>query len=339
MKSKIRVGVIGLGYGEKHLKEYKKNRNVEIDTVCDFNQNKLRKIKSKYNAKNFTSNANQIILNPDIKIISIASYDNFHAKQIINSIIKNKAVFVEKPLCLNFNEFNKIQATLKKHKKSKISTNFVLRNLRVFSEVRNKIQKGYFGKIFNVEAEYNYGRKYKIINGWRGKIPYYSVMHGGGLHLIDIMQWITGLKILKVFAISNKIATKNSNFKFPDNITSLIIFNNGSIGKISSNFSIVAPHHHQLRISGTKRSFFYNQDGGKEYIKKNSKEIIEIKYKKEKYENFKENKVLKSFINYVISDKKPFVKKEEVLNTMDISLSIHNSLKEKKWITIRKKYI
>ena len=49
------------------------------------------------------------------------------------------------------------------------------------------------------------------------------------------------------------------------------MFDNGCIGKISSNFSVIGPHHHQLRISGTKRSLFYNQDGAKEYSNKGKK--------------------------------------------------------------------
>ena len=335
MKNCLKIGVIGLGYGEKHLKEYQKNKYTTIDSICDFNNKKLKQIKKKYKINTSTQNSNLLINNKDIKIISIASYDNYHYSQLIRSIIKKKAVFVEKPLCLNDKEFHKINSVLKKFKKSKISTNFVLRNLKVFEKIRDKIKRGNFGEIYNLEAEYNYGRKYKITKGWRGQIPYYSVMHGGGIHLIDIMQWVTGLKIKKVFAISNKIATKKTSFKFPDNITSLIVFNNGAIGKISANFSLVSPHHHQIRIMGTKRSFFYNHNGAIEYSNKGNKNISQTIYKKEKYENFKNNNVLKSFIDYVVFNKKPIVKQNEVINTMNISLSIHKSLKKRKWIKIK----
>ena len=334
MVNKKKVGIIGLGVGEKHIKEFRRSKSVIVDTICDFNKYKMQSIKKKYKIKNIAKKASEIINNKSIEIVSIASYDNFHSDQIIQSIKKNKSIFVEKPLCLNFNQFRKITYLLRKYKKTKISSNFVLRNLDVFNKIKKKIKLNKFGKIYNIEAEYNYGRKHKITNGWRGKIPFYSVMHGGGLHLIDLIQWLTNLKIVKVFSISNKIATKNSKFRHPDNITSLLMFDNGCIGKISSNFSIIGPHHHQLRIAGTKRSFFYNQDGAKEYSSIGKKKFNQINYKKEKYEKFKSNKVLKSFIQHVLFNKKLIVQKREILNSMNVSLSIDKSLRKKKWIKI-----
>ena len=45
----IKVGVIGLGVGEAHIKSYKKIKNVEVLAVCDLNIKRLEEIKKKYN--------------------------------------------------------------------------------------------------------------------------------------------------------------------------------------------------------------------------------------------------------------------------------------------------
>ena len=87
------------------------------------------------------------------------------------------------------------------------------------------------------------------------KIPFYSVTLGGGLHLIDLILWITGKKIEKVISIGNKISTSRSRFKFNDNVTALLKFSNGITAKINSNFSSVTSHHHSLEIFGTKGTF------------------------------------------------------------------------------------
>ena len=50
MKNKtIKVGVIGLGVGEAHIKSYKNIKNVEVLAICDLNTKRLEEIKKKYN--------------------------------------------------------------------------------------------------------------------------------------------------------------------------------------------------------------------------------------------------------------------------------------------------
>ena len=115
MRNKKKVGGIGLGIGEKHIKEFIKSKSITVDTICDFNKYKMQNIKKKYKIKNIVNNANEIINNHSIEIVSIASYDNFHFDQIVKSIKKIKSIFVENPLCLNFNQFNKISYLLKKY--------------------------------------------------------------------------------------------------------------------------------------------------------------------------------------------------------------------------------
>ena len=61
------------------------------------------------------------------------------------------------------------------------------------------------GNIYLYEASYDYGRIHKITSGWRGEIDNYSVMHSGGIHLIDIILWLSNQKIIEVNAISTKL--------------------------------------------------------------------------------------------------------------------------------------
>ena len=71
----LKVGIIGLGIGEAHIKSYQKISNVEVFAVCDFDK-RLNFIKNKYkipyafeNYKDYENN--------DIQVVSICSYDNF----------------------------------------------------------------------------------------------------------------------------------------------------------------------------------------------------------------------------------------------------------------------
>ena len=117
MKNRINVGVIGLGVGAKHARVLYSNKKVNLVTLCDFDNKKINLYKKIFKNCKFTTNPDDIFKNPNIDIVSIASYDNFHAKHILQAIKYNKHFFVEKPFCLNINELNKICLNLKKKKK------------------------------------------------------------------------------------------------------------------------------------------------------------------------------------------------------------------------------
>ena len=51
---------------------------------------------------------------------------------------------------------------------------------------------GDLGRVYYMEADYNYGRIHKIVDGWRGAIDYYSVFLGGAVHMVDLLLWLTG---------------------------------------------------------------------------------------------------------------------------------------------------
>ena len=116
MKNRINVGGIGLGVGAKHARVLYSNKKVNLVTLCDFDNKKINLYKKKFKNCIFTKNSNDIFKNPNIDIVSIASYDNFHAKHILQAIEYNKHFFVEKPFCLNVNELKKICLSLKKKK-------------------------------------------------------------------------------------------------------------------------------------------------------------------------------------------------------------------------------
>ena len=132
--------------------------------------------------KKITDNYNEIIKNNKINFISIATYDDSHFKILKDSIKMKKNIFIEKPICQTLDQLKIISKMLKKNKNIKISKNIVLRNHPKFLKIKELISSGQIGKIYHIEGEYNYGRFHKLINGWRGKIPYYSVMAGGGIH-------------------------------------------------------------------------------------------------------------------------------------------------------------
>jgi predicted dehydrogenase len=333
MKNKLNVGVIGLGVGARHAQFLYTNKRVNLITLCDLDYKKINLYKKKFKNCKFTNNPDDIFKNPNIDIVSIASYDNFHAKHILQAIKYNKHFFVEKPFCQNINELNKICLKLKKKKRIIFSSNLVLRSNPAFVDLKKKIKKKIVGDIYYCEGDYNYGRINKILYGWRGQIPFYSVVLGGAIHLIDLIIWLSDKKVKSVIAEGNKLSTKNTKFKNYDLVSALLKFEDGMIAKVTSNFASVTPHHHILSIYGTKSTFFYNNKVIKFY---KSRDDLNFKKVNSNFSNKQKSEVLNSFIDSVYYQKNlKIVRETEIINLMLVCFAIEKSLKTNKWETIK----
>lgn len=327
MKKEIKAGIIGLGVGEAHIKGYESHTNCKVTKVCDFNQ-KVRYIKrDSIGNIEFTTNPNDILKDPNIDVVSIASYDNYHFDQIMLAIKHNKHIFIEKPLCLFENEALKIYEALDQKPNLKMSSNLILRQSERFIDLKKRTKKEEFGKLYYVKGSYNYGRLSKITDGWRGKIPFYSITYGGGVHIIDLILWIFEKKITEVYSMGNNISSKNTQFNFPDLVTSVLRFEDGANGQITSNFGCVYPHFHEFDLYGTNATFVNYQESAKIFKKRGSHEFEKINTK---YPGVHKGDLLLDFIDSILNDRDPKVNKKDVFNTMCVCYALEKSLNTKK---------
>ena len=154
-------------------------------------------------------------------------------------------------------------------------------------------------------------------------------MHGGGIHLIDLLLWISKKRVVEVIGLANKIVSKNTKFKFPDMVSSLLRFEDDLIGKVSANFGSVTPHHHRVSVYGSQATFFNTYESGIIY---NERENINNKLEfKHAFDNKTKLNILKSFISSITNNTVPEVTGKEVVDVMSISLAIEKSLHSKKW--------
>ncbi|MDC0351141.1 Gfo/Idh/MocA family oxidoreductase, partial [Candidatus Pelagibacter sp.] len=297
--------------------------------ICDFDTLKKKQINELFPNTFYITEPSRIFNDKEVNLVVIASYDNYHYEQIIKSIENNKNIFVEKPFCLTSKEFNNINNKLKNAKIS-ISSNLVLRTNSHFLNLQKKLKQ--FGKIYYLEGDYNYGRLIKITEGWRGKIPYYSVFLGGGIHLLDLIIWLKQKKVTEVYCSGNNISTKNTKFKHDDLTVAILKFEDGTLAKISSNFSSMTDHHHLLKVYGTKKSFFYDFD--RNYFFNDRKKEKKI-FSKNTFTNDQKSQVLLSFVKSLLYKKsKPFVNFIDIKNMMNISLAINKSLRTNKIVKL-----
>lgn len=161
------LAIIGLGVGEKVLKSLKNHKRIKKIKIFDLDKNKLKICKKKYSVEIYSSE-NEIYDDKDIDIVYIASYDNYHFAQCKKTLKANKHIFVEKPAFLYEHQARKFKRLLNKKQNIALVSNMILRKSERFKFLKEKIKKNFFGEVYYVEGDYNYGRLKKITQEWRG---------------------------------------------------------------------------------------------------------------------------------------------------------------------------
>ena len=325
MKTSLVASVIGLGVGESHIAGYESHAHCSVAKLCDFNKEVLKEVGSRHQGKLLTSDPEDIICDPNIDIVSIASYDDFHKDQVIGSLQNGKHVFVEKPLCVSSSELSSIVAVMRDHPKLTLSSNLILRKCPRFLELRKRIQSGELGQIFHMESSYDYGRLHKLTDGWRGRMPDYSVTLGGGIHLIDLMSWVTGERFTEVFAYGNKLATQNSSFSGHSLTSAIMKSSSGCTTSLTSNFGSVTPHHHKLCVYGTDGTFEQSHMNASYFFSRDP--TVEPENVDSPYPGTHKGNLLYDFVDSIIGEKQPLVKAQEVVDAMSVALAIDESIK------------
>ena len=328
----LKVGIIGLGVGEKHIEGYAQDKRCKVVALSDFDANKLAEVGSRYPAISLFADANMVLNDPKINIVSIATFDNFHYEQVIRAINSGKHVFVEKPLCLFESEFYAIKKALENNPAIRMSSNLILRQAPRFAELRRRILGGELGEIYYIEGDYDYGRLHKLTESWRGNIPFYSVVHGGAIHLIDLITWIVGANPQEVFAYGNQISSSSSSFKFNDLVAALLRFENGLVAKVSANFGSVTPHGHKFCVYGTKGTFIHGHHGASYFHSRDPK--IPPEPVLDSYPGVSKGDIIPGFIKYILDGERPAIAEKEVLQAMEIALAIEKSVAEHRPITL-----
>src|ERR1700690_1320343 len=209
------AAVIGLGVGEQHARAYARTSGCCVRWLCDRDDAKARALSLSLGQGRVAPGLDAPLADPEVSIVSLATYDDQHAAQVVASLDAGKHVFCEKPLCHRASELAAIDRAWKKSRRQ-LRCNLVLRAAPAYRWLRDAIRGGELGEIYAFDGDYLYGRLQKITEGWRKDEEDYGVLLGGGVHLIDLMMWLTGERPVDVSAIGNAIVTRGTAFRFDD---------------------------------------------------------------------------------------------------------------------------
>ena len=115
---KQHIGLLGSGnYAFSVIAYYlKMNFGKVIKSSMDIEINRAASFAVNFGLSNYTSNSKDIIYDPDIKLVYIASNHYTHAEYAIEALKENKSVHIEKPHVVNRKQLDRLIEVLKKSK-------------------------------------------------------------------------------------------------------------------------------------------------------------------------------------------------------------------------------
>jgi len=223
----IGVGLIGAGLYAKGtlLPALKKIKGISFEGVATASGLSGGHISSKFGFKYCTTDYKELLADPKIHLIFILTRHNSHAKFVCDALKAGKAVFVEKPLCINKEELRQIIEIY-----SSLTSPFLMVGFnRRFSPTTKKCID-FIGQ--------TRGASVVQIRCNAGYIPPESWVHkkdeGGGrvigevCHFVDLAQAITGALPKRVFA-----ACVDEPQGLRDNLAISIQMDNSSVANIT----------------------------------------------------------------------------------------------------------
>jgi predicted dehydrogenase len=310
----LRAGVIGLGVGEAHVKSYQAIPGVEVRAICDIDPARLEVVGGRFDIARRHPGYRAVTEDPEIDMVSICSYDDCHAEQVLSALANGKHVMVEKPAVLHRREAEAVWRALS-DSGLLLTSNLILRQSPRFQELKRRIEAGDFGDIFYLEGDYLHQILWKITEGWRGRMDFYCTFYGGGIHLVDLMRWLIGEEVVEVSAMGTDILTRKSAYKYPDTIVALMRFAGGALGKCAATLGPQRTKFHALNIYGTKRTFVNDMPHAKLFTgdEEGDEEVVTTPYP-----GMKKGDMLPEFVTAIRDGGRPAVDAVDIFRIMDV---------------------
>jgi predicted dehydrogenase len=114
----LRIGVLGCGPIAQfaHFEAVRKAKNAELYAICDLADDLRNKMAAVHDPKVSYSNYADMLADPKVDAVIVATSDQFHVPAALEAIKAGKHVLVEKPLGVNIEEVLELRDTLRDSK-------------------------------------------------------------------------------------------------------------------------------------------------------------------------------------------------------------------------------
>ena len=200
----IKVGVIGKGFiGPEHAEALRRLGRIEVSALAGTDQAETRKKADTLGIPKAYGDWKQLVADPEIQAVHICSPNSLHFEMARAALKEGKHVICEKPLCSTLKEADELVELADKSGLVN-AVHFNIRYYPLMRQLKVMREKGELGRIFAVHGSYLQDWLfYETDYNWRLE-PELSgesrAVADIGSHWIDLVEYVTGLRITEVMA-------------------------------------------------------------------------------------------------------------------------------------------
>lgn len=285
-KKPIRFAVIGAGRGKTFINAASVSEDIELVAICDQNAESLKPWADNSSLRLYT-NYDQVLNDPDVDAVCLATPVPLHATQAIAALNAGKHVLSEVTATYSLEEgWGLIAAVERTGLTYMMAENYCY--IAAVLQVQNMVEQGVFGNLTYASGSYIHDCRSLFFTNegdltWRGRVrqshiansyPTHSlgpVARWLGINRTDFFKttatWQSGTRTASHYAKRNhpdRADYADTDFwKHPDTVSTCIRTEKGALIDLRLDWASARPHHMtRYELQGTKASFSW-PDGPK----------------------------------------------------------------------------
>lgn len=324
----VKIGIIGCGKiaQVRHIPEYVANPHVHLEGLFDINGDRAGELAVQYGCKAYGS-YEELLADPEIEAVSVCVANNAHAEISIAALKAGKHVLCEKPMAVTLEECEAMVRTAREcGKYLMIGQN--QRLAKAHRKAKELIAQGAIGKVLTFRTIFGHGgpETWSVDPGkdvwfFDKKKAAMGAMADLGIHKTDLIQYITGQKVVETQAVLTTLDKRDATgglIGVDDNAICIYRLEGGAIGTMTASWTYYAAEDNTTVIYGTKGMLrlyddpvysvqLFTADGEKVMY-----EIDQIQTN----DNQTKSGIIDLFVESLVEKKEPEISGESVLSAM-----------------------
>ena len=206
---KMKVSIIGLGFGAEFIPIYQAHANAEIHSICQRTESKLNEIGEQFNIERRHTSYDEVLSDPEVDFVHINSPIPDHAPMSIAALKAGKHVMCTVPMATTVEECREICELVKETGRKYMMAETVVYS-REFLFIKEMYDKGELGKIQYMQASHP-----QDMEGWPEYWEHMIPMHYATHVVSPVLGLVNGraeyVSCIGSGTISEELAEKSGN--------------------------------------------------------------------------------------------------------------------------------
>ena len=225
-----KFAIVGCGaIAERHAENISKHGS--LLAVCDIVPQKAHELSKKFGGTVYSNLDDLLKKEQDVQVVSVCTPNGLHAEHTIKALQHGKHVLCEKPMCLTSAAAWQMISTEKWSGKKLVVVKSARHNPHI-QHLKQLIENGSLGKIYNFQLNCFWNRPPQYYTGWHGTLfPDGGTLYTQFSHYIDMLLWLLGdLETAHGFS---KNGAHQGIIDFEDTGVAALLLKNGSLGTLN----------------------------------------------------------------------------------------------------------